>query len=169
MCSLIASWYSVVQQHVRLPRRRASNSMGHGIILSFFEIKKASLQMPFALVIDGFMAQKTPHHCDARGTRNTLCPSTIYYDEISKKHENSPTSQNEKTWQRRFRPIRPSIYWRKTGSFAALFLVRIKNFLSDCPGKMLLALPFTIKTRCKGRRRGIHALPVLIFQGLFPF
>ena len=38
--------------------------MGHGIILSFFEIKKASLQMPFALVIDDFMAQKTPHRCD---------------------------------------------------------------------------------------------------------
>ena len=35
-----------------------AHSVGHCIVLSFFEIKKTSLQMPFTLVIGKFAVQK---------------------------------------------------------------------------------------------------------------
>ena len=97
MCSLIASWYSVVQLTERLPRGRASNSVGHGIVLSFFEIKNAPLQMPFALVIGRFAVQKSATSLWRRVEPGTYCvPLVLLWSNFQKtwKFPDKPKRKN---------------------------------------------------------------------------
>lgn len=136
MCSLIASWYSVVQLTVRLPCGWASNSVGHCIVLSFFEIKKASLQMPFTLVIGKFAVQKNATSLWRRVEPGTYCVLLLLlWSNFQKTWKFPDKAKKKKTWQKRFRATHPSIYWRKTGGFAELFLGENQKFSFRLPRK----------------------------------
>ncbi len=53
--------------------------------------------MTLCWLLENSRYKKTPHRCDAAWSQERIVSLCYYYDQISKKHENFPTSQNKKT------------------------------------------------------------------------